>query len=454
MKFLATLIAKFKTNRTRKPHSDDASDLPLVSNILNQVIKSFPEAERKDEIPSVVKNAIAQVILRQGKEASPESLKHARDLGLDVKDLLVQHKRFAAETQLSAHRHSCVENDSFEETSNPQPPDRSIDSRRQPATERPLRLTKRFPRPEQIRLLAEKQVDGRITVCAWSGTEEPAPQFPFRNKQLELLNFIYPTDEAPDLYWAHDLFDYRTAHAQFVHEQLVKKFGFPGEWTHAYSREAVFMQHYTEQPITDPRRTMISGPTGPAPLPTGKEWPVCPNCGEQTGFCQSLDMRDLNFSDLLPGTTMAIFICSECLCKGKMRESSVIVWLPTDAQIVLVDRGEPMPLLTASQWYGPDSIEFDDLPESMQNQIGALNPIVGRRLILGESRFPWMPPSLGGKSGGVPMFLNNPASFRDRLGFDMEYIGQIASPEVMPDGFGYIFHSTSTGETSIEFQFS
>ena len=111
-----------------------------------------------------------------------------------------------------------------------------------------------------------------------------------------------------------------------------------------------------------------------------------------------------------------------------------------------------MPILAASQWYGHDSCDFDDLPESIQDFIGSLNPIIGRRLILGESRFPWIPPSLGSKSGGVPRYLRNPVRFSDRLGLDMEYIGQVSITEDIADGLGYIFHSASTGESALVFQ--
>lgn len=164
-------------------------------------------------------------------------------------------------------------------------------------------------------------------------------------------------------------------------------------------------------------------------------------------------MRDLAFAELLPGTTMVVFACNDCLDAGEWSTCPCIVWLPRDQPVALVDRGSPMPLLQATQWYGPDYIESWELPEELQESISTLNEESESRIVIGESVFPSFPPCYGTKAGGVPRYLQSEPQFYDRTGCAMEYLAQLQTPEhISANGFGYVFHSTTTGETYVEFQ--
>ena len=70
-----------------------------------------------------------------------------------------------------------------------------------------------------------------------------------------------------------------------------------------------------------------------------------------------------------------------------------------------------------------------------------------------KTPFLWLPESYGSKAGGMPSYLQTKDVFYDRNGVIMEYIAQISTPAyISANGFGYISHSTVTGETYIDFQ--
>jgi hypothetical protein len=157
-------------------------------------------------------------------------------------------------------------------------------------------------------------------------------------------------------------------------------------------------------------------------------------------------MRDLAFADLLPGTTMVIFVCNDCMDEGEWVNCSSIVWLPKESSIHLQEQGAPQPLRQLAAWYGADTMGACDLPENIVCQMPWENdsPTLPCQVL---------PASHGTKAGGVPAYLQPTQVFFDREGYAMEYIAQISTPDhISSEGFGYVYHSTLTGETCIEFQ--
>ncbi len=398
------------------------------------------------------------LIVQQGPNASRATFDNARRLGLDVKLLLAEHKTWRAEQA----RKGPPVNDS--NTAGTEPPDqlliserfpqKSIDLRRKPPCDRPLVASQPFPELSQIGILVHRKSRREHTVDEiFPVGKLPLPSI-YITETYERLNLVFPSTLNPKLRWSDKLFEYRNAEVQFIQQQLLAAEGLPADWLVPYATEAVFMDWVDAKLLTDLRGSLISGPTGPAPLTADEEWPVCPYCTKEASFAESLDLRDLEFADLLPGTTIVIFICAACLETGQWSASSTVLWLPADGEITLTDRGNPSPVLQANQWHGPDSMGFDELPEDIQAKIVDLNRPQGHRFVFGESAFPWIPPSYGSKAGGFPQFIGNYETPQDRHGFEMEYIAQISTPDYLDfQGFGYIFHSTTTGETYVHFQF-
>lgn len=327
-------------------------------------------------------------------------------------------------------------------------PGRSIDLRRTPPVDKALVNSEAFPALEKVTISTWHWSNGTKKVMDISMSEEdcppscvpPHPEQPYTIRSTVALNAL------PDVEWDYNLWDYRTPATHCLEQQFLRKLGKPADWLLPFTVEAVFVDHHGRKPATDLRGSLVSGPTGPAPLPEGKEWPCCPSCGEPALFSQSLDMRDVGFADLLPGTTLVIFACNDCLDAGEWQNCSSVLWLGRDQAIVLMDRGNPSPVLQSSQWYGPDSLSRWDLPDEIGKEVERLENE-------GKAPLSRLSPGYGTKVGGVPFYLQTEEVFYDRQGVVMEYIAQIATPEhISAGGFGYISHSTATGETYIDFQ--
>jgi hypothetical protein len=163
-------------------------------------------------------------------------------------------------------------------------------------------------------------------------------------------------------------------------------------------------------------------------------------------FSQSIDVRDIGFADLLPGTTLVIFACNDCLDDGRWQDCSVVIWLGLHDEVVLLERGDAAPLLQQAQWYGAELINADHLPPEVQGELDDFQAQSDRPF------YP-LPPSFGTKVGGVPAYLQQEEIFYDRNGVVMEYIAQVSTPEhIAAGGYGYVSFSAVTGETYIDFQ--
>ncbi len=218
------------------------------------------------------------------------------------------------------------------------------------------------------------------------------------------------------------------------------------EWLRPAWVEAVFTLRGAYVAASDLRASLVSGPSGPAPLPRGASWPACPRCGKPALFSQSLDFRDLSYANLLPGSTAVIFVCNDCRESGEWSHCSAVVWLDNAVEVVLQDRGAPQPLRQCVQYYGPDSKDRSDIEPALLDEIERLAESA-------PTPFLWLPSSYGTKAGGSPHYLQQEQVFFDKTGTRMEYIAQIGTPDhIHFDGFGYLSHSTITGETYIEFQ--
>src|SRR5262249_25101610 len=156
-------------------------------------------------------------------------------------------------------------------------------------------------------------------------------------------------------------------------------------------------------------------------------------------FAQSLDMRDAGFAPMLPGTSLVIFVCNDCLIAGEWQNCAALVWLPASAQILLKELGEKADIVQADQWYGPDNDNgmFDtEMWDELKKAEAPSSPPL------------WLSSSYGTKVGGAPFYLQSETVYYDRNGVAMEYIAQISAPEyISANGFGYVSHSTGTGET-------
>lgn len=323
----------------------------------------------------------------------------------------------------------------------------SIDLRRASPAEKPLVSSRPFPKLEQITLSVRRGADGKHVVSNVFADENSSsvPDTSLDSDQPGTLRLTFPSKDLPHLEWYGDWSLWRTAATDFLQRECVKQAGKPADWLQPYSVEALIADDQSV-PAADLRASLQSGPAGPAPLPKGKEWPPCPCCGELSLFSQSVDVRDISFADLLPGTSMVIFVCNDCLNGGEWQNCSSVIWLGPADEIVLVDRGQPAPLVQRGQWYASETPAHYDLPQEIQGALDVFEKVSGNP----HAHFP---PSYGTKVGGVPFYLQEEAVFYDRNGIVMEYIAQIATPEhIAAGGFGYISHSAATGETYIDFQ--
>ena len=327
-------------------------------------------------------------------------------------------------------------------------PESSVDLRRSPPTTRKLKSASPMPELKKIFLHVWRWPDGRHVVMGIFAKEEvcPATRKSPHPEQADTLRLDFPSDNLPTLKWKVEWMNARTPAMDFLFQQRCQERGKTFDWLHAYSREALFEDYETTVPASDLRASLRSGPTGPAPMPKDQSWPCCPHCGEQALFSQSVDVRDIGFADLLPGTTMVIFACNDCLEDGQCQDCSIVVWLGRNDEVVLLDQGNPAPVLQRGQWYGAELIDPHDLPPDVQPDLEAFEK---------ASEVPCYPQlaSYGTKVGGVPAYLQQEEIFYDRNGIVMEYIAQISTPEhISAGGFGYVSFSAATGETYIDFQ--
>jgi hypothetical protein len=324
----------------------------------------------------------------------------------------------------------------------------SIDLRRTPPLQKGLVSALPMPDLNDITLRVWRWPNGRhevIDVFAYQGSCPPSRKAE-HPEQADTLRLTFPSTDLPQLEWKLDWFRARSPAMDFLFQRCMAKNGKPSDWLHLWSREALFDNYEKTGPVTDLRASLISGPTGPAPLPKGMQWPRCPHCGEVAAFSQSVDVRDIGFADLLAGTTMVIFVCNECLETGDWSDCSAVVWLQQTDEIVLTDRGEASPVLQISQCYGAELLETWELPKEISIEIEAIAES-------SDFTFYALPLSYGTKVGGVPSYLQEEQVFYDRNGTVMEYIAQINPPgHIATGGLGYVFFSVATQETYIDFQ--
>ena len=327
-------------------------------------------------------------------------------------------------------------------------PGKSIDLRRQAPVEKRLISSIPFPDLGKVTLNVWQWPSGKNVVMGVYDQESacPAPRQSPGPDQPNELRWSYPFSNPPKLEWDYDVFNWRSPATHALHGWSLERVKKPKDWLRPCWTEAIFVEKAEHGEVTDLRASLVSGPAGPAPLPEGMSWPCCPNCGEISLFSQSLDMRDVSFADLLPGTTAAIFVCNDCLDCGDWDNSARVVWLDAKISIVLQNRQRPASIRQCVQYYGPDMKNRRDMPKDLLNELERLDE---------QQDAPglWFPPSYGTKAGGVPFYLQEDVIVYDRTGLVMEYIAQIGAPEhIAATGFGYLFYSTTTGETRLVFQ--
>lgn len=325
-------------------------------------------------------------------------------------------------------------------------PEASIELRRTPFAPKKLVSAKPIPELKKVFLNIWRWPGGKHVVMGIYTDEEscPASAKSPRPEQADTLLLAFPSKNLPSMQWDARWHETAAPGLEFFFRSRCQEFGKPFDWLKAWTREVLFEDDATSVPATDFRASLRSGPTGPAPLPKGLRWPCCPCCGEPVLFSQSVDVRDISFADLLPGTTMVIFVCNECHIAGEWQNCAILIWLGRNDEVVLQDRESPAPLLQRGQWHGAELIDAQDLPEDVAQELEAFEK---------AECAPCYPQCYGTKVGGVPAYLQQKEFFYDRNGLVMEYIAQIATPDhISAGGFGYVYFSSGTGETYIEFQ--
>ena len=325
-------------------------------------------------------------------------------------------------------------------------PGASIELRRISFAPKRLVSAKPIPELKKVFLNIWRWPDGKHVVMGVYSDEEscPAPKKAHLAKQSDTLRFAFPSKNLPSLQWESRWHETPAPILEFFFRTRCQELGKPFDWPKAWTREVLFEDNATTVPATDLRASLRSGPTGPAPMPKGLQWPLCPCCGDPALFSQSVDVRDISFADLLPGTTMVIFVCNECHISGEWNNCSAVIWLGRNDDIVLLDREALAPLLQRGQWHGAELIDAEELPEDVKRELEAFE---------GTESAVCFPQCYGTKVGGVPSYLQQHEFFYDRNSRVMEYIAQIATPDhISAGGFGYVYFSAGTGETYIEFQ--
>lgn len=222
----------------------------------------------------------------------------------------------------------------------------------------------------------------------------------------------------------------------FLKRYTILRAGSLAEKLRHYEVEAILSDFSKPTETGDHRASLRSGDHGPAPLPRGHLWPSCPGCAKPQVFFGSIDFRDVPFAHLLPGSSLVIFMCTPCVQQGNYSECTSLVWLPNEVDIEFVTNGPKSPLVEARQWLDHD---YSEIPELLVEELRDKWP----------SDLPWFGCffNQATKAGGVPDYLQGAEPAFDSSGNQMEYIGQFAPSETLLDGYGYLLHSTTTGET-------
>lgn len=323
-------------------------------------------------------------------------------------------------------------------------PSLSIDLVRRRTGSVELMRAEPWPRLDWVWLRVDRWPDGTLRVeNAFDPSEDCGPIRPPTHPELpHSITLKYPCSGDFDFGW--NLGAGPTPAAHFLRQYSLRQVGELAREAAACGIEAVLCDYSDPRPATDPRASIRSGPEGPAPLPSGTPWPVCPDCGASPSFWESLDFRDTPFAHLLPGTSLSLFVCDRCLEAGEWSICATPVWLPADREAGFVSKGNPMPVLAARQRIDRERSP-DHVPETLRERIDAEWPA---GLPCG-----FYFTASGTKAGGIPDYLQADPILFGSDGFLMEFIGQFTSPDWCGfDGFGYLFHSTTTGETVAELQ--
>lgn len=416
----------------------------LLNVDLCELFKRIDLPNRTMSVKEIVMHGVAAIYQRI-KDASEEFPRNRFPRGAD--DWKLTSLRWN-EAEKAFHLSGTWKESVLEQRPSKVNPESSIDLRRTAPSQRGLVSAIPMPDLNQITLNVWRWPDGRHEVMDVFEYETSCP--PSKNaehpEQADTLRLTFPSDNLPKLEWKLGWYRAHSPAMDFLFQRWLAQHGKPSCWLLPWTREALLDNHENNGPVTDIRASLISGPTGPAPLPKGTQWPCCPHCGEVAAFSQSIDVRDIGFANLLPGTTMVIFVCNDCLDTGNWSDCSAVIWLKQMDEIVLTDQGEPSPVVQISQCYGAELLDMWELPEAIRTEIEA---------IAESSDFPCyaLPLSYGTKVGGVPAYLQEEQVFYDRNGIVMEYIAQINPPGyIATGGLGYVFFSGATKETYVDFQ--
>lgn len=224
--------------------------------------------------------------------------------------------------------------------------------------------------------------------------------------------------------------------ANFLKAHTFRRAGGLAGKLQAYEIASVLCDFSKPQPAHDYRASIRSGNLGPAPMPRGVSWPSCCGCGEPQVFVESIDFRDVPFAHLLPGSTLVIFMCVSCVHQGNWSDCTSLVWLPVDVDVELAATGRTSPLVEARQWLGHD---YSEIPDTLMEKLRDAWP----------SDLPWFGCFFENvtKAGGLPHYLQGEEQVFDSSACRMEFIGQFAPSDALFNGYGYLLHSTTTGET-------
>ncbi len=320
-------------------------------------------------------------------------------------------------------------------------PTRSIDLLRMVEGARPFMAARPWPALQGVWLEADRWPDGRLGFRDAFETRADCPPERKANRpdQPDTVTLPFPTKEK--IKWDHFAPAKKPA-TQFIRQYLCDAAGVKIGKTMPGAVEAVRFEYSVQLSVTDLRCGIRSGIHGPAPLASGMSWPICTNCGEIPCFLESLDFRDVSFGKLLPGCSLAIFLCDRCLEAGEGSEGTSLIWLPREGEIALVAGGSANPAVQARQWIDYEMGDFDELWEQFQARWPADFP----------SDFVFNPDP-GSAVGGRPFYVQGDPEPLDASGLRMEYIAQFTLPEPLVfDGGAYLFHSATTGETVAEYQ--
>lgn len=330
----------------------------------------------------------------------------------------------------------------LERTSRSLHPSRSIDLARTTVREAPRVKARPWPELGNVWLRIDQWPSGALHfVDAFETRDEAGPdRVSTHPEQPGIITLKYPS---PGKFRWNEFWTTKPA-THFLKAHSFRQAGILAKDADRLGVEAIVCDYSIPVPAKDFRSSMRSGLHGPAPVPEGMAWPVCRNCDEIPSFWESLDFRDVGFHHLLPGTMLSIFVCDRCLEAGEPSLGTTLIWLPADESVELISKGDPMPLLEARQWIDRDCSK-EDIPTSLAVRI--------------ETEWPEDLPcglisvAQGSKAGGLPFFLQEDPTLFDADGCLMDYIGQFTPPEsCWFGGYGYLFHSATTGETMAEFQ--